>query len=149
TRAVIQNFETARALALASDRSRLIQRRLGRNSLLPGLRFKLQLHTPSVPAHEPRSYDQQDYAHHAHEDLDDHSVGDLDQDDMGGKRQEGTEDEDWQRMLAANHERPQHIRGERWPSAWYVPDGQGRHGEKVSQTQRVEVGLVDGIHGVG
>ena len=82
---VIQDFETARALALASDRSRLIQRRLGRNSLLPGSRLKLQLHTPSVPAHEPRSYDQQDYAPHAHEDLDGHSVGDLDQDDMGGK----------------------------------------------------------------
>ena len=50
---------------------------------------------------------------------------------MGGKRQEGAEDEDRKRMLAAKDERPQHIRGERRPVAWDVSDRQGSQGNLV------------------
>src|SRR6516164_11234865 len=52
-------------------------------------------------------------------------------------------------MLAAKDEWLRPTSGERRPVTRYVPDGQGGHGEKVDEAQRVEAGLVDGIHGVG
>src|SRR5262249_62362742 len=52
-------------------------------------------------------------------------------------------------MLAAKDEGLRPTSGERRPVTRYVPNGQGGHGEKVDEAQRVEAGLLDGIHGAG
>ena len=74
-----------RARPSSHSRSKSIRRSRSRDAFLPRLRLKLQLYLLLVPSHDPRSRNQQGYAHHAHQDLNSYRVGDLDQDDMSGK----------------------------------------------------------------
>ena len=57
-------------------------------------RLKLRLYLLPVPGHNPGSRDQQRDAGQTDQYLDDDPVGNLDQDDMSGKREEGAEDKD-------------------------------------------------------
>jgi hypothetical protein len=70
---------------LISASFKSIRRRPGWNAFLPCLWLKLQVYLLPVPSHKPRSRDQQGYANYAHQDLSDHGVGDLDEDNMSGK----------------------------------------------------------------
>ena len=84
-------------------------------------------------------------AEYADRDLHRDSGRDLDLDEMGRKRQEHPEAEDFQRMLAAQDRRPQPGRFQRRPVARHEIHGDRRERQEMREAQHVEIGLVDRI----
>src|ERR1700733_10879111 len=98
-----------------------------------------------VPGHQPGSRNHEHDAGGADQYLGEVAAGDLNEDPVGTERQQDAEAEDGKRMLSAQDQRAQQLRGEFRRMVWQKPADQNEGREEMNDPRRIHVCLAHRI----